>query len=126
MDLTVVASEKSVEELSQALRGALAKRGIKLFAVIDHGAEARIAGLDLPCVRLFLFGDPAVGTRLMQENPIAGIDLPLKVLVWEDARGKASLAYPMVQLPYLHSQQSLAIAAGMTHLLAAIADDCLL
>ena len=62
----------------------LDKRGIKLFAVIDQRAEARDAGLELRETVLVIFGDPAVGTPVMVDSPLAALDLPLKVLIWAD------------------------------------------
>jgi uncharacterized protein (DUF302 family) len=64
-----------------------------IFAVVDHGDGAEIAGLDLRPTQLVLFGSPKGGTPLMQDNQTAGIDLPLKALAWEDAEGKVWLSY---------------------------------
>ncbi len=61
---------------------ALARRGIALFATVDHAAGARAAGLALDDEVVMIFGNPAVGTALMQSDPRAGIDLPLRLLVW--------------------------------------------
>ncbi|WP_448639336.1 DUF302 domain-containing protein [Geodermatophilus sp. URMC 63] len=69
-----------VERLTRALR----RRGVELFATIDHAAGARAAGLDLDDEVLLVLGDPAVGTPLMQADPRCGLDLPLRVLVWSD------------------------------------------
>jgi uncharacterized protein (DUF302 family) len=70
----------------------LAAKGIKLFAVIDHSGEAAAAGLELRDTKLVVFGNPAAGTPLMQAAPLAALDLPLKVLVWDDG-GQTKLSY---------------------------------
>jgi uncharacterized protein (DUF302 family) len=63
-----------------------------LFVTIDHAAGARAAGLQLPDEVLLVFGDPAVGTALMQADPRLGIDLPLRMLVWAQD-GRAAVGY---------------------------------
>jgi len=60
---------------------------VKLFATIDHSGEAERAGLTLRDTKLLVFGNPAAGTPLMQEKPLIAVDLPLKVLVWQDEVG---------------------------------------
>jgi len=62
----------------------LAERGVKLFAIFDHDAEAAAVGLELRETRVLVFGSPAAGTPVMQSVPQAALDLPLKVLVWAD------------------------------------------
>lgn len=71
----------------------LSKANITLFATIDHAAGAAQAGLTLRPTTLLIFGDPKAGTALMQDRQTAGIDLPLKVLVWEDEQGKVWITY---------------------------------
>lgn len=71
---------------------AIERRGLRIFAQIDHAAAARDVGLDLPSEQVFVFGDPRGGTPLMLDDPRVGIELPLRILVWEDAQGTA-LAY---------------------------------
>jgi uncharacterized protein (DUF302 family) len=68
----------AVELLTAALR----RRSITLFATVDHGANAREAGLDLRDEVVVIFGSPAAGTPVMQADPVAGLDLPLRILVW--------------------------------------------
>jgi uncharacterized protein (DUF302 family) len=67
--------------------------GMKSFARIDHAAGAEAAGLKLAATELLLFGNPEVGTALMQASQTTGIDLPLKALVWQDASGAVFLSY---------------------------------
>jgi uncharacterized protein (DUF302 family) len=71
---------ETVDRLVEEIGGA----GAKLFAIFDQSGEARRAGLDLRETRLVIFGNPAVGTRIMEAAPEAALDLPLKVLVWQD------------------------------------------
>ncbi len=67
-------------------------KGMKLFAVIDQAAEARQAGLELRGTTLIIFGSPAAGTPVMAAAPLAALDLPLKVLIWDDA-GQTKVSY---------------------------------
>ena len=77
------------------LTGMIAAKGIKLFAVIDQSAEARQAGLSLRETTLVIFGSPAAGPPVMAASPLAALDLPLKVLVWDDdGRTKVSYSSP--------------------------------
>jgi uncharacterized protein (DUF302 family) len=71
----------------------LADKRVTIFAQIDHAAGAAAAGLALPPTTLVIFGNPTTGTPLMQVAQIAGIDLPLKALVWQAADGTVNLTY---------------------------------
>ena len=82
-----------VEETVAILRQLLVERGIKLFALIDHGGEAHDAGMVMPPTKLLIFGSPTAGTPLMLAEPTSAIDLPLKLLVWEDVHGVTWLSY---------------------------------
>jgi uncharacterized protein (DUF302 family) len=79
----------TLDRLVQAIEG----KGIRLFARVDHAAGAKSVGLPLRPTTLVIFGNPAAGTPLMQAVQTAGIDLPLKVLVWQDADGSVKLSY---------------------------------
>jgi uncharacterized protein (DUF302 family) len=70
----------------------LAAQRVRLFTVIDQSAEARQVGLELRDTTLVIFGNPAAGTPVMAASPMAALDLPLKVLVWDDA-GQAKVSY---------------------------------
>jgi uncharacterized protein (DUF302 family) len=74
------------------LTGMISAKGIKLFAVIDQSAEARQVGLSLRETTLVIFGSPAAGTPVMAASPLAALDLPLKVLVWDDD-GRTKVSY---------------------------------
>ena len=75
------------------LSASLEAKGVTIFARIDHAAGAASAGLFLRPTTLLIFGNPAAGTPLMQAAQTSGIDLPLKMLVWEDANGIVNLGY---------------------------------
>jgi uncharacterized protein (DUF302 family) len=85
-------SPRSVADIVRRLTDMIATRAMKLFAVIDQSAEAREAGLDLRETTLVIFGNPAAGTLVMVAAPLAALDLPLKVLVWDDA-GQTKVSY---------------------------------
>jgi len=74
------------------LTGIISAKGVKLFAVIDQSAEARQVGLSLRDTTLVIFGSPAAGTPVMAASPLAALDLPLKVLVWDDD-GQTKVSY---------------------------------
>lgn len=91
-DLVARQSVHTVPATVELLTAALDRRGITLFATIDHAAGARRAGLELQDEVLLVFGNPAAGTSLMQADPRAGLDLPLRMLVWSQA-GATSIAF---------------------------------
>jgi len=91
--LVSMQSRVSARETVNRLLAALATRKLTVFARVDHAAGAASVGLPLRPTEVVIFGNPKGGTALMQEQQSAGIDLPLKVLVWEDADGKVWLTY---------------------------------
>jgi uncharacterized protein (DUF302 family) len=91
--LVTVASAHTARETMERLLAALKAHNMTVLARIDHAAGAAAAGLPLRATEVVLFGNPKGGTALMQDWQTAGIDLPLKVLVWEDETGKAQLSY---------------------------------
>lgn len=92
-NISVVPSDATFEETLKRLRGAIAKRGLTLFAEIDHAENARAAGLEMPQSTVLIFGNAVAGTPLMLKAPDIAIELPLRVLVREEGRGGAVLAY---------------------------------
>jgi uncharacterized protein (DUF302 family) len=89
------ASPWSVSDTVERLEALVTAKGMKLFAVIDHSGEARAAGLELRDTKLVIFGSPQAGTPVMVAEPLAALDLPLKVLVWADgAETKISYTAP--------------------------------
>jgi uncharacterized protein (DUF302 family) len=88
-----VPSKHSVEETVNRLKDILRSKGITLFALIDHSGEAAKVGMKMPPTKLLIFGNPKGGTPLMLAAPSIALDLPLKILVAEDAQGKVWLSY---------------------------------
>jgi uncharacterized protein (DUF302 family) len=117
-------SQHSVEQTVERLGALLRAKGITLFALVDHSAEAAKVGMTMPPTKLLIFGNPKAGTPLMLAAPSVAIDLPLKILVWEDAQGRAWLSYntpaylqerhgvPQALLPNIAGVEILARAAG--------------
>ena len=87
------ASTHSVDETVEKLKGMLQAKGVALFALVDHSGEAAKVGMKMPPTKLLIFGNPKAGTPLMLAAPSSAIDLPLKILVWEDAQGKVWVSY---------------------------------
>ena len=83
----------SVDETVEKLKGILQSKGATLFAVVDHSGEAAKAGMKMPPTKLLIFGSPKAGTPLMLATPTVAIDLPLKILIWEDTQGKTWVSY---------------------------------
>jgi len=88
-----IPSKHSVDEVVEKLRGILQAKGVTLFALIDHSGEAAKVGLPMPPTKLVIFGNPKGGTPLMLASPSTAIDLPLKILVAEDASGGTWISY---------------------------------
>lgn len=88
-----ISSNHSVDETVGKLQEVLKAKGVKLFEVIDHSGEAQSAGLKMPNTKLLIFGNPKGGTPLMLAAPSVALDLPLKILVAEDAAGKVWISY---------------------------------
>lgn len=86
-------SHHSVEQTIAKLEETLRARGVKLFALVDHGGEAERAGMQMPPTKLLIFGNPQAGTPLMLAAPSIAIDPPLKLLVWEDTTGKVRISF---------------------------------
>jgi uncharacterized protein (DUF302 family) len=86
-------SKHSVEQTVEALTNILKSKGVAVFGLIDHSGEAGKVGLKMRPTKLLIFGNPKAGTPLMLASPGSAIDLPLKLLVWEDAQGKVWLSY---------------------------------
>ncbi len=86
-------SSHTVDDTVAKLRQMLESKGITLFALVDHSGEAAKAGLQMRPTKLLIFGSPQAGTPLMLAAPSVAIDLPLKLLVWEDAAGDAWISY---------------------------------
>ncbi|SFO76750.1 Uncharacterized conserved protein, DUF302 family [Mesorhizobium sp. NFR06] len=126
--LISVESRFGVTETIDRLVEAITRAGLCVFARIDHAAGARDIGASLRPTELLIFGHPRGGTPLMQDQQLAGIDLPVKALAWEDARGKVRLSYNDAywlaerhRLGDASRDAVAAIAAGMQKVIAAAA-----
>jgi uncharacterized protein (DUF302 family) len=86
-------SSTSVTETVDRLSRLMADRGFTVFNVIDHSGVAERAGVQMPESKLVMFGKPTVGAAVMVAAPLAALDIPLKVLVWEDGNGAVSVSY---------------------------------
>lgn len=86
-------SKLSIRDTIDALAKALEAKGAKVVARVDHAAGAKSINMDLPPRELLVFGNAQLGTPLMRANPLIGLDLPMKVLAWQDKGGKVLVAY---------------------------------
>jgi uncharacterized protein (DUF302 family) len=97
-NLRTTASQYSVTDTIDRIEKAVVGKGMRIFARIDHGEEAKKVGLEMKPTILLIFGNPKGGTALMVAQPTAAIDLPLKALAWEDKDGKVWLTYNTARL----------------------------
>jgi uncharacterized protein (DUF302 family) len=86
-------SHHSVDDTVEKLKGILLSKGVMLFAIVDHSGEAEKVGMKMRPTKLLIFGSPKAGTPLMQAAPSVAIDLPLKILVWEDEQSKVWVSF---------------------------------
>jgi uncharacterized protein (DUF302 family) len=105
--IVTIPSHRSVDETVQKLEAILQAKQVKLFALIDHSGEADKAGLRMRPTKLMIFGNPKAGTPLMLASPSSAIDLPLKLLVWEDAEARVWISYNSPA--YLQARHSLPV-----------------
>src|SRR3981081_486086 len=91
--LVQIPSRYSVDETLERLEGTVATSGLQVFGRVDHSGEAEKVGMKMRPTKLLIFGSPKAGTPLMLASPSIAIDLPLKILVWEDGQGKVLLSY---------------------------------
>jgi uncharacterized protein (DUF302 family) len=88
-----IPSNHSVDKTVEKLMGILQANGVTLFALVDHSGEAAKVGMKMRPTKLLIFGNPKGGTPVMLAAPTIAIDLPLKILIWEDAEGKVLVTY---------------------------------
>jgi uncharacterized protein (DUF302 family) len=86
-------SERPVSDVLQHLLSLLNTKKVTLFAVVDHSGEAAKVGLEMHDTKLVIFGNPIAGTPLMVASPDSALDLPLKILIAEDANGTTRVSY---------------------------------
>ena len=91
--VTTLTSKYPFDETVARLTKAIEAKGIKVASKFDHAAGAKAAGLELPPTVVLFFGNPKLGTPLMQADQRAGLDLPMKMLVWQDKAGKVQVGY---------------------------------
>jgi uncharacterized protein (DUF302 family) len=92
-EIIAIPSHHSVDETVEKLAGILQAKGVTLFALVDHSGEAEKVGMKMRPTKLLIFGSPKAGTPVMLAAPTSAIDLPLKILIWEDAQGKVWVSY---------------------------------
>jgi len=100
-------SPYAVRETIDRIVAFLKEHGAKVYARIDQQEELKMAGLTIPPLEFILFGNPKAGGPIMQENPVAALDLPLKIIAWEDEQNKVFIAYN--EAPYVEERY------GLTH-----------
>jgi uncharacterized protein (DUF302 family) len=108
-----IPSRHNVAKTMERLQTLLKERGIMVFAHIDFSGDAARAGLTMRPEQMLIFGNPKAGTPLMVESPVAGLDLPLKALAWEDTEGKSWIAYNDPQYIVRRHGLSPALAANL-------------
>lgn len=86
-------SNHSVDQTVDRLKQILETKGVTLFVLVDHSGEAAKVGMKMPPTKLLIFGSPKGGTPIMLAAPSIALDLPLKILVWEDKQGKVWTSY---------------------------------
>ena len=91
--LVKILSAHSVQTTMNSLENLVRNKGLTVFARIDHAAGATKVGEEMLPTQLLIFGNPAIGTKLMTSKRSVGIDLPIKVLIWEEPDGKVWIAY---------------------------------
>jgi len=108
----------------QRLHAEIEKRGATIVATVDHAAAAKKSGLELPPTTVIIFGNPTLGTPLMQGQQTAGLDLPLRVLIWEEEGGKVQIGYwPPSRIADAHEIENVdEVTDKMTAALDAITD----
>jgi uncharacterized protein (DUF302 family) len=113
--------DRAVEKLKEILKA----KGVMLFALIDHSGEAEKAGMKMLSTKLLIFGNPKAGTPLMLATPSIAIDLPLKILIWEDIHEKVWISYnspAYLQERYSLPPELMQTIAGVETLAAKVAE----
>lgn len=92
-DIIIKKSGCSVDKTVQNLKQILRKKGLGIFAIINHQANAKMVGMKLEKSKMLIFGNPKMGTALMQQDITTGLDLPLRILVYKENDGTVKMAY---------------------------------
>lgn len=91
--IVTIPSRHSVDETVNRLQRLLEGKGVHMFTLVDHSGEAEKVGLEMPNTKLLIFGNPKAGTPLMIAAPTIALDLPLKILVWENGKSQCWISY---------------------------------
>jgi uncharacterized protein (DUF302 family) len=91
--IVTTSARHSVDDTVKILEQIMQENGITLFSLIDHSGEAEKAGFRMPPTKLLIFGSPKMGTPVMLSAPAIALDLPLKLLVWQDSSGSTCISY---------------------------------
>jgi len=102
--IVAIPSSNPVDQTVDKIRGILTAKGVTLFAFVDHSGEAEKVGMKMRPTKLLIFGSPKAGTPVMLAAPSIAIDLPLKLLVWEDESGNVWISYNSAD--YLRSRHN--------------------
>ncbi|MGO4562114.1 DUF302 domain-containing protein [Mesorhizobium sp. 2RAF21] len=123
-DLIVKESAVDFSTTVQRLQAEIEKRGAKIVATVDHASGAKANGLEMRPTTVIIFGNPMLGTPLMESLQTAGLDLPLRVLIWEDAGNNVRIGYwPPSQITDAHGIEGRQdVTDKMTAALNAITD----
>jgi len=92
-DIIIKESHCSVNKTVQHIKNIVAKKGLHVFAIINHSGNAKAVNMKLNESKMVIFGNPKLGTALMQQDMSVGLDLPLRILVFRDTDGKVKMAY---------------------------------
>ncbi len=106
---------------AQGLAAAMEQKGMRVFQRIDHAKNARAVGISLRPTEVFIFGNPAVGSKLMQCSQSVALDLPQKALVWTDSAGQVWVAYN--DMAYLAGRHGMQGCEALTKKVAAVLSD---
>ncbi len=91
--IVIKESANSVNKTVLKIKNIVTKKGLKVFTVVNHQANAKNVGMKMRKAKLLIFGNPKMGTRLMHLDILTGLDLPMKILVYKDADKKVKVAY---------------------------------
>ena len=92
-DIIVKESHCSVDKTLKKIKNIVSKKGLHVFAIINHSGNAKMVNMKLNKSKMIVFGNAKMGTALMQQDMTVGLDLPLRILVYKDTDGKVKMAY---------------------------------
>ncbi len=122
-EIIVKDSKNSVKQTINNIKTIVRKKGLNVFAIINHKGNAKAVGMTMRESKVIVFGNPKLGTALMQENILSALDLPVKILVYEDEQGKVKIAYRDASwLRKLHGLQDNKTVAMIDHGLDKLTD----